>query len=146
MEKILGCKWMNEARSLPYGSAESKAKWDAHTVSCPPQHDDDNAECPHNASPSGICKCEVEDNLGWELHWTRRWVSYEANPGKHPAGRILTDSDGNYDICQDLNSQSFAVFCTDGTLIGEVDSLDEAKALAQREYAGIMIAMRGAKQ
>lgn len=122
---------------------------DNHTV-CPPQHDPDNAACPHVTDPSAVCTCEVEDNLGWILRWDRAkrtsWGYHEEqNQVMHP-GKVWSDKEDNYSIFQADGTQQFRIVCEDGTPIATVGSLKEAKRIAQQEYAGISIAFYGSRE
>ena len=147
-ENMIGCKWMKEAHNESLSYAESSKLMAKHPGSCPPQHDDERAECPHSTDPAGVCTCDLDDNLGWVLEWPKRSKRYPAGERfdtKWGAGREWTDTEDNYTIEQTDGTDKFRVICTDGTLVGEVASLEDAKALAQREYAGIMIIFHGSK-
>lgn len=148
--RTLTCKWIKAADAFPFGSEQRTIGYDTH-LCCPPQHDDDNAQCPHNIAPGNTCTCEVEGgNQGWELQWSRPYRRYKEGKNRdgsrYPGGKRWHDDDDNYDILQADGDDEFVVVCTDGTQIGTTKTLQEAKAVAQREYAGIQIAFHGSKE
>lgn len=141
------CKWLTLAKSFAYGTPENRDGHSAHTGFCAPQHNDEDASCPHNASPANVCTCEVEDNLGWVLKWNEPKHDWQFDAdGVERMGYEWVDAEDTYSIYEfDDSKGAFHVVCFDGEFIGTMSTLEEAKALAQREYAGIKIAFHGSR-